>query len=397
MMFIYAWAHKIWDVAAKHPGIVIGSLPAMFIVLGLIYRAAFFLPLDVPIFSLSLLSDFILPGLHQSLVIVVIVVITISCVIFFVLLAVGFIGFLLCRIISILFSMLSRFLWMLVSTKILLFHTICASVTWLFYMPNYYIHWIFGKTLDILPIRSNFFGGVKQKSEWLQKNYFLAKDKLSERREKRRENLETTLMSITERKIKLVKCLSDCIGWASINRRLSESSRWLITFLFLSFGSVAAATAYKACYDRCLVEDNGGVEFDSREESSFPNKISGYRTLLENVYEKWLFPTSKVQVRLRSGRHESQNLLQVGGTSDFLLFWDDKQSMQVCSQSSADKSANAANAKPKGEILIVPKSNILFIQPSDTNNMPADEDSCKHESKDIVEAIDNLNDTLHRN
>ena len=393
-MFIYTWAYKTWDVATKHPGIVIGSLPAILIALGLIYHAAFFLPLDVPIFSLSLLTDFILPGLRQFFVVAAIVVITVLCVISVILLVIAFIALLLCHIISVLFSLLSRFLWMLGSAKILLFHIIRALVTWLSCRPSYYAHRIFRKSLDVLHLRNDFVDGVKQKAEHLQQAYFSAIDELSEHHKEQKEGLDTKLRSISECEARLLKCLSDNMNWTAINKKLSCSSRWLIAALLLSSGIVVAATAYKACYDRGLVENNGVVDFGNWKESSPLNKISVYKTPLEDIYEKVLSPMSKVQVRFRSGRQGPQNLLQVGGTSDFLLFWDDKQSTQVCPQPSADKNASVPDAKPEGEILIVPKSNILFIRPTDTNNMPADEDSCTHESKDIVEAIDKFNHSL---
>ena len=242
----------------------------------------------------------------------------------------------------------------------MLSHVIRVLVTWLIYRPTYYAHWIFGKALDILHTKNNFADDIKLKAEYLQRDYSSESDELSKLNNDQLDDLDAKLNKIWRLKSDLMDKLSDYGSWANMNKRLSRPSGFIL-FLLLSVGIAITATVIKANYDRGLVENNGVVDFGNWQETWPLNKKSICKVCLENFYEKWFFPTSRVEVRFRDEYSCPQTLLHIGSTSDFLIFWR-----------GGIKDVGTTNAEMP---LIVPKINILQMLsiPKRSNSKPSTE------------------------
>lgn len=345
------------DMINNHSGLLIGLFPALIVALGLTYQAVFFMsPLDVPIFQLSSPADFFLPGVRQLIFLVLVLLFAITVTTFF--------WVLICLLISLRYlplliwnSLQWVFLSVLVWVAIYFVHNLGLLMLWLLYMPMFLIYAFFKKLRD-------FSHSVR----WILKNEYemkiLSLDTFKETWLKIPRNKATEIKnSISELRKTLGEIRVNIETKWSKRVVLQLASMLVITFVF---------TVMKADYDRDLIQKYGeaGEEFGKR-----------------------FLSVSTVEAIFRFGECRTQNLLQIGSTSDFVLFWQQKNTPAWAGTNSPENTDTPGTTS--GSSLIVPKSNILQIRPRKTNGERSG--GCLDKSQgstDVVVAIDRLNSSL---
>ena len=305
--FIIQWTCDLKRMTVKYAGV---AAPAVLIIFGLLYQGFFFGPLNIPIFNLSSLSDFILPGLRHSFALVLVTIVGfISAILIF-----SVFALLLNKVFSYFIRCSVWFVLLAVRLPAFFIYVASVLVIGLLWGIGYLLCIIFRKIPTFLPLTvfaGRMAGILAQKCasniNFARTCFCVLKSQLHD----------------VEKSIS--RWSRSLLNWEKINAFLSKR---LCVFLCFTLLVAALIVALKAGYDSKLIKYNMAGN-------------SGYK----QWYSDRLLPVSRVEVRFRPEDVCPQNLLLLGNTSDFFLFWQEGD--------------HANPAKP----LVVEKSTVSLLLP----------------------------------
>ena len=322
---------NILALAVKYHLLAVSVFSALLFLLGVSHHVVFYLQINVPIFQLSEVSDYLHIGLKQIPMLVAVIV--------YIVIAVYLIVLLLCFVI-ICFSCLTPivcflvrfFPQTLVGCLVIFLYVFCLLTIGLYSGTIYHLYRIFWKSLEILRPEDNLTVDLMQKTEQLQlqhtskinlfrKSYDRQEIDLKNWLNRAEQGTKTYLQSIVAPLERKVENKWELGKWGF---RIS----WIVFIVF-----TLVAMILKTNY----------------EHSRMVNYIAVHDKEI-NWYDKWFLPITRVEVSFRQTEKKCpENMLLIGSTSDYLIFWQAEIE---------DGGTNDA-----GEPSIVPKSNISKILP----------------------------------
>ena len=319
-MFVIEWFREIKNRLIAHPGIAGSLLTFIFIILGMIHNLFFFIPLDIPIYNLtSTLSDFILPGARQLIILFVVVLIGVILALIFAWVVSSIMLIFRCSILSLAF--LAHFLLLFLVFSLLLF--VCAIfelVNWVIYKPSRYIYRSFEE--GFTPLYSRTADTSKSFS-------FIGFY----------ESLLVSLQGIQDRIERTTNNFLNKFDYKHIDDYLAKIRGYIPLFI-ISILIASGLTAAKAYEESCHVK-----KYENGSTLNFQNQCGERLVPLITIYKEWFLQVNEVKVRYRTGDGNLQNLLFIGSTSDFAMFWRARDSA----------------SKKEGRPVIISKSNIAQI------------------------------------
>lgn len=339
-MFLLTWSIRAWSFFKAHPATISTLISASAVLLGLIYQWIYYTPLNVPIFQYSTMADFVLIG-SRSLVMVVIAA---FCTVF---LFVSFVLFLYGVAIA-----LSHFFIPIAFVSVhFVFANVCKATlftvygfqslfTWLKYAPLANI----AKALGALMTSIGFLADSgKRLSEWAvhQRNkYTKDSEDIFKNRDTVSKSLDSFLNAVRSKRVSGTTWLKKLV-LVDINNFLNNrkvyrclAGAMIMVTVALNLGMAWINTGEIRDYVTSQASEPGG--------SSVPSASPYFGSIVSDIRS-----FSEVELTLSEKVEHKMQLLQIGGTSNYLFFW------RLCE-------------KHSGEALIVPISKISTIRPLET-------------------------------
>ena len=332
-LFILTWFNRLKESVYNHPALAGSLFTVILILLGMIHNLFFFIPLDISIYNLSILPDFILPGVRQILVLLVVTLVVMILVIWLARVVQVLLFFLRCLIL-ILSYFVQLFLLALVWGPGLFFCVILELLVWLIYKPICYLYRIFRESFTVSYSKNGIIGAVDDKPVEIQKENTSKIFSFIQSFEDILLNLNAGMDYTGGATSKFIEKLA----WNHINDKLSKNygSAPLLLVLIIT---TSCLTGFKAWKESEYIKN-----YNVNPVSYCGKPCEKWGVGLGGMYEKWILQLSKVKVRYRTGDTDLQNLLLLGSTTDFVLFW------------------NVVNNQDKsGNPVIVPKNSIAQI------------------------------------
>ena len=285
----------------------------------MIHNLFFFIPLDIPIYNLtSTLSDFILPGARQIIILFVVLLIGVILALIFAWVVSSMMLIFRCIIHSLAF--LAHFLLLFLMFSLLLF--VCA----IFELVN----WVINKLCRIYRSfeegSTSFYSRTTDTSKSFSFIGFF-------------ESLLVSLQGIQDRIERTTNNFLNRFDYEHIDDYLAKIRGYIPLFI-ISILIASVLTAAKAYEESCYVK-----KYENGSTLNFQNQCGERLVPLITIYKEWFLQAKEVKVRYRTGDGNLQNFLFIGSTSDFAMFWRAKDS----------------TSKKEGRPVIISKSNIAQI------------------------------------
>ena len=356
-MFFVKWFKAAQSFLKAHPAAIPAWVSTIAVVLGLLYQLFYYTPLDIPIFQLSTITDFVLIGSRSLAMVILAALISILLIVTLVLILYGLVIFL-----TSLYIQVTAFIVKLVfvnACRIVFFvaYALRSVFIWLKYVPLASCAGALGQSVKLIR-KQDAENSVSEWARVLRQNFGIASNSNRGTRRDRLTALDAFFDSIRSALDRIANWLRT-VFWPKINEILGKEG------VYRSFGVVLVILTISLNIGMATINSMAieNYSFD-KSTSSEGIKESGF---FEHVKSKMirLRTFSEVEVRLRDDVSDVMYLLQIGGTSNYLLFWREKCAADG-SEEETDGSGEEANGSEGeailGESLVVPVGTVSRIR-----------------------------------